>query len=257
MRARKPASLLCKRGHCFDISRLGYVNFLPQQRQTLYTKALFEDRRAVLEADYYAPLVKALRGLIAGHAQGNFTLLDAGCGEGFYARELRAAFPDATLFAFDNAKEGVALAAKRDGGVRWFVGDITNIPLRDGATDWVLDVFSPSNYGEFGRVLRPGGYLLKVIPGELYLRELRGLRGEESEKAAYSTRPVVEYLQKHMALVEECALLYTRPVPPEMAQAFARMSPILFGVPVAAEEAARITELTFAFTLLLAQSPAR
>lgn len=83
------------------------------------------------------------------------------------ARAVQAAHPDATVLAFDISKDSVQLAAREDAGcaVRWFVGNLAELPVRDGAVDCVLDVFSPVNYAEFTRVLGGSGVVLKVVPG--------------------------------------------------------------------------------------------
>ncbi len=53
------------------------------------------------------------------------------------------------MLAFDIASDAVKVAARSDAPVKWMVADITNIPVKDGAADVVLDVFTPANYGEF------------------------------------------------------------------------------------------------------------
>ena len=34
-----------------------------------------------------------------------------------------------------------------------FVGDLAQLPLREHSIDVILDIFSPANYQEFGRLL--------------------------------------------------------------------------------------------------------
>ena len=36
--------------------------------------------------------------------------------------------------------------------VAWFVGDLAQLPLREHSIDVILDIFSPANYQEFGRL---------------------------------------------------------------------------------------------------------
>ena len=43
----KEKSLVCERRHCYDIARQGHVNFVPNQKDSFYTKELFESRAAV------------------------------------------------------------------------------------------------------------------------------------------------------------------------------------------------------------------
>lgn len=254
---KRPASLVCQGGHCFDLSKHGYVNFLPNQKSAHYTKELFENRRAVFEGGYYEPLAESLGNILSegwpGGRRGELPLrvLDAGCGEGYYDRFLCSRLKGAEFFAFDNAKEAVAMAAKAGRGVRWFVADLTNIPMQSETADAILDIFTPSNYSEFARVLGKEGRLIKVIPGEDYLRELRGLIWREREKSEYSAKPVTDYLDRRMKLENQLQLRYTRAVDPAMAERFVRMTPMMFGRSPASVDVQGLTSLTFAFTILI------
>ena len=45
-----------------------------------------------------------------------------------------------------------------------------------------LDIFSPANYGEFRRVLSKDGILIKVVPTENHLKEIRQMVQEQLTK---------------------------------------------------------------------------
>ena len=87
-------SLICENGHCYDLSRRGYVNLAPSHRQSgdKYDETLFESRGRVFAGGFYAPVQDALCAALADRS-GPFTLVDAGCGEGYYARAVQARFP--------------------------------------------------------------------------------------------------------------------------------------------------------------------
>ena len=59
-------SLICQNGHCFDLSRRGYVNLAPSHRQSAekYDAALFESRGRILADGFYAPVLEAVCGLL-------------------------------------------------------------------------------------------------------------------------------------------------------------------------------------------------
>ncbi|MCL2544626.1 MAG: methyltransferase domain-containing protein [Clostridia bacterium] len=251
MALRKPASLVCRAGHCYDLSRLGYANFLPQQKPTKYTERQFASRRAVFEQGCYEPLAEAIHGLLCEIRGGGAPLrvVDAGCGEGYYARYLHRRLEGAELCAFDNAKEAVAMAAKACRGVRWFVADLTNVPLRSGAADAVLSLFAPANYAEFARLLGQGGRVIKVIPGEGYLQELRALIWQG--QGGYSPEPVAGHLSKHMALEKRIPLRYERAVDEELAGHFLRMTPMMFGKAPSSVDIGRLTRITFDFEIFV------
>ena len=77
-------------------------------------------------------------------------ILDVGCGEGFYARQIQQR-TERNIFAFDLSREAIQIASKKDKrkAVKWFVTDLSKIPLKDGSMDCILDIFSPAHYKEF------------------------------------------------------------------------------------------------------------
>jgi 23S rRNA (guanine745-N1)-methyltransferase len=102
--------------------------------------------------------------------------LDAGCGEGYYLRQLAAAAPDEQTLAvlgLDISKWAVLSAAKQDRRPNWIVGSNANLPVLSGTLDRVLCLFGFPVYAEFARVLKPGGRLVQVDAGPDHLRELR------------------------------------------------------------------------------------
>ena len=114
-------SLVCPKRHCFDIAKQGYVNLLGPSRQSAhYSKESFESRMAILEAGYYDHVKEAVLTAVGralspseGPAAVNatpFRVLDAGCGEGFYARAIRENLC-VDVVAFDLSKDAMLMAA--------------------------------------------------------------------------------------------------------------------------------------------------
>ena len=77
------------------------------------------------------------------------TLLDICCGEGYYTSAM-GAVPGVDAYGFDLGKEMVRLAAKR-GDATYFVANMKDIPVADGAFDMVTELFAPFNAREFDR----------------------------------------------------------------------------------------------------------
>ncbi|MBP8923974.1 MAG: methyltransferase domain-containing protein [Thauera sp.] len=195
---RQGGSLRCADGHCFDLAAQGYVNLLPVQNKRSLdpgdSKEMVAARRRFLEAGHYQPIADAVaQAVLAGAVPGRtLTCLDAGCGEGYYLRQLAAtaaaeAHPLA-LAGLDISKWAVQAAAKRDlhdarsqagpspspsPSTTWVVGSNAGLPVLPGTLDRVLCMFGFPVYGEFARVLRHGGELLQVDAGPEHLRELR------------------------------------------------------------------------------------
>jgi len=179
--------LRCGQGHAFDVAREGYVNLLRwrgKPPKIVGDRAeMLRARRRFLEKGWYAPLLDLLATAV-GHPPA--VLLDAGCGEGYYARQLAARFPGTRLFGLDISKTAARLAAKQLPTARFFAADVHQlIPLETNSVDVIVNIFAPRNPAEFSRVLGPDGRLLIIIPAPDHLAGLRrqfDLLGIESDK---------------------------------------------------------------------------
>jgi 23S rRNA (guanine745-N1)-methyltransferase len=172
----------CPAGHSFDIASQGYANLLPvQQKRTLDpgdSKEMVAARRRFLNAGHYQPIAAAVSraALAEVSAEATVSCLDAGCGEGYYLRQLAAVPGEGqtlTLLGLDISKWAVISAAKQEKRANWIVGTNARLPVLSARLDLVLCMFGFPVYGEFARVLRPGGELLQVDAGPDHLRELR------------------------------------------------------------------------------------
>ena len=172
----------CASGHCFDIASQGYTHLLPVQnkrsRDPGDSKEMIAARRRFLTAGFYQPIAVAVSQTVLANLppQATSSCLDAGCGEGYYLRQLAAAVPDKqtlALLGLDISKWAVLSAAKQDRRVNWVVGSNANLPVLPGTLDRVLCMFGFPVYAEFARVLKPGGLLVQVDAGPDHLRELR------------------------------------------------------------------------------------
>ncbi len=249
--AREGSALVCPRRHTFDVARQGSVNFVPQQKESFYKKELFESRARVFASGVYAPVVRALSEAIDRFAPGeNPVLLDAGCGEGYYAK---AVCPDRamTRIGFDLSKEAVRLAAKGPKTAFFCAADLKNIPVRDHSVDVLLDIFTPANYAEFARVLKPGGVVMKLAPRAGYLRELRQAAGSLLRRSEYDGGQVEQYVKEKMTLLAQTAIAYTLPVDAQTVFHLARMTPMLAGIDVERLDLSGVTQITIDETLYI------
>lgn len=252
---RDHRSLVCETGHCFDLSRKGYINLAPDHNQQAekYDAPLFESRRQVLDRGFYAPVLEALERLIKDHGSmpgDPFTLLDAGCGEGAYARFLSAAFPAAQVLGVDLSRDAILAAAKSEGPVHWLVGDLKRLPVKNGVINTLLNLLTPADYQEFSRVLSPEGVLLKVIPGKEYLCQIRQGAQPLLKRGAYNNVLVLEHLSAHADILARETLQYTLPVSPQEAAAFLGMTPMTFGLTRSALSGFFFSEITIHLEIL-------
>ena len=138
---------------------------------------------------------------------------------------------DKQLIAFDISRDSIQLAAKSDqGGVQWFVGDSTKLPIRSHSINCILDIFAPANYAEFRRAMSRSGYLIKVVPGNGHLKEFRQLAKDHLRKSEYSNQSLVDYFEKHFELVERKLVSKTFQMPLADLEVFADMTPLMFNI---------------------------
>lgn len=216
------AALCCSRGHSYDVSRKGTVHLHHTTVDNQYDRALFEARRAVFEAGYYAPVAQAIRETLAPLAP--TAILDAGCGEGYYLSQMKDSFPSYVMAGIDLAKAGIALSAGRPEEILWCVADLSRLPFQDNVFDAVMNILTPANYEEFSRVLRPGGHLLKIMPGKEYLEEIR--KALPHTEDSYDEDRVTAHLKKHMKLISQQRIFYRMDLSSQAFQNFTIMTPL-------------------------------
>lgn len=249
----RASSVACMSGHDFAISAKGFLNLIPHQKPLKgYDEAFFESRKRVMEHGYYGEVRKAITDVLDGLPPAA-TIVDAGCGEGSYAKDIARTRPDATVLGLDIAKDAVRVAARGGGPVRWLVADLANIPLGDSSADVILNVFTPANYDEFKRILKPNGTLVKVIPAQAHMRELRELAGEQLSEANYVDHGVSEHLMRHMHVVRRTRVTQTSPVKLEDALDLVRMSPIAFSMNASEVDLTALTHITVDAEIICAQ----
>ena len=176
---REAARYACPAGHSFDVAKEGYVNLLPANRQ--HSKAPGDDkdmtaaRTRFLEGGWYGPLREKLCELVGCDLPEGGSLLDAGCGEGWYTAALAGVATDkgGKAAGVDLSKPAVKRAARRCPVAEIAVASVYHLPLADGSVHLLVDCFSPLAAQEFYRVLSPGGKFLYVVPGPRHLWELK------------------------------------------------------------------------------------
>ena len=246
----RQGSLICKKGHCFDLAKQGYVNF-QAARDATYSKELFESRQRIYEAGFYRPLTDALDALIKELVQKPSPLiLDAGCGEGFFLSEILKG-ESVGKIGFDISKDAIRLAAAKGKDTLWLVADINNIPIKNGTVDVLLDILTPANYAEFSRVLTKGGLLIKVLPGADYLKELRELLQGELQSDDYSNERTKDYFLRHAKLVTEQRLSYQVNLTPALALDFARMTPMTEHIQIDSLPIGKLSKMTIELDILV------
>ncbi|MEV5880401.1 putative RNA methyltransferase [Streptomyces sp. NPDC052101] len=169
-------ALRCPAGHTFDVARHGYASLLTGTRATSGDDAaMVQARDRFLATGRYAPIRQAVAHLAADSAPERSTVVDVGCGTGYYLAGVLDQLPGARGLGLDtsvHALRSAVRAHERATAVTWDV--FRPFPMADGVADVVLDVFAPRNPAEFCRILGPAGRLIVVRPTGRHLAELRG-----------------------------------------------------------------------------------
>ena len=166
------------RRHCFDVSSAGYVNLASSKAAGGGDDAvLIRARTAFLEKGCYERIADAVCHALQTYAGEGATVLDAGCGEGYYAAKMAKCAH--RVLGIDLSKRGITHAAKhatREGLSAFFcVGGIFDLPVADESVDAIVSLFAPVAQEEFLRVLKPGGVLILVGAGEEHLFSLKSV----------------------------------------------------------------------------------
>lgn len=166
--------LSCANRHQFDRAKEGYFNLLPVQqknsREPGDAKQQLESRRTFLSAGYFSPLLDELKRFINPETR---TILDVGCGEGYFTRGLGEHCKQAEVYGIDISKVGIRLASKKDMRGSYAVASSYALPFVDGSMETVVRIYAPSKDEELARVVAPDGRLIIVTPGAEHLIGLR------------------------------------------------------------------------------------
>jgi 23S rRNA (guanine745-N1)-methyltransferase len=181
----EPGVLRCANGHSYDKAREGYYNLLlVQQKASLNpgdNPEMVNARRSFLEADHYKRMTEKLGELV--FASQSETILDAGCGEGYFLGTLKATFPNLRLVGTDISKAAVKAAAKKYKDISWAVASNKQLPFAEGSIGTILSLFGFPNWECFKRVLAPAGQVIVLDPGPDHLMELREIIYPEVKRA--------------------------------------------------------------------------
>ena len=247
------SSLKCCNRHSFDLAKFGYVNLAPQIKQSAnYDKENFQNRQQILEAGFYQAILEVVSDLLSNSKNAK-TILDIGCGEGFYSRKLQESHSEKTFYAFDISKDSVQIAAKSEPNwaVNWFVGDLARLPIKDASMDILLDIFSPANYGEFRRVLSKDGILIKVIPTENHLKEIRQKVQDQLTKKDYSNQDIKNHFQNNFTILSSKTASLTKTITADQLQALLSMTPLLFHIDQSKIDWSQLTKITIEAEILV------
>ncbi|WP_302117363.1 methyltransferase domain-containing protein [uncultured Limosilactobacillus sp.] len=247
-------SLVCINNHRFDFNRHGYLHFLNGAANTEYGREMFNSRRQLLNAGLFSPIIEGISKLLPAKSM---KILDVGTGEGtplMQLNALRLKYSD-TMIGFDISKSGITLATQLPLAAFFCVADLRKLPFTAQSFDLILELFSPSDYQEFNRVLKNNGMLIKVIPNANYLIELRHLLYQDGERNyQYDNSRVVELFKQHYPNSQIKKIKYRFDIPNGLQGALLEMTPLHWGEnakKLSQEELEQLTTITVDVSLLI------
>ena len=225
---REQGALACvgARRHAFDFAAQGYVNLAgPRASGGGDDALLVSARRAFLSEGHYAPFAEAVEATMLAYLPAGATVVDAGCGEGYYT--CRMAAQGFHVIGFDLSKRGIraaASAARQQGGDALFaVAGIFDMPIADASLDCVVSLFAPIDERELLRVLKPGGLLITAGAGRRHLWALKSvLYDTPRENEPRADLPVT------MSLQSEKTVAFDMPLRAETLQHLFAMTPYYY-----------------------------
>lgn len=243
-------SVVCQEGHRIDFSKYGTLNFLQRQIKSEYDQTMLSARKRLLQRGLFNGIFDGL----SQYLPKSGLVVDVGSGEGTAVEYLNRLRPDLTWIGFDIATPGIRLATQLQTEAFFCMADLTNLPFASKQVAGLLNIFSPSAYAEFDEVLKPDGRLLKVVPANNYLMELRqGLYAGE-DKADYDNTQVVAHFKDHYPTGQAIPIQYTFPLKGEKDwEDMMTMSPLAWQASDSQREkllAANLTEITISVLLL-------
>ena len=246
MKVEEDGRLQCENRHSFDVAKQGYVYMLAKPMNSMYSKELFDSRHHIITSGLYDRVQQRIAEMIGVEGA---HILDTGCGEGSHLARICAQMDGAVGVGIDIAKEAIIAAAKFNPAQIWCVGDLAKSPYQAASFDVVLNFLSPANYEEFARLLKPGGKVIKVVPQENYLKELRMQAFADTEKENYTNESTVARFKEQFANVTVERITYTMPLADEDVPKLLQMTPI--GWHVQDKEAITLREITIDLDILV------
>lgn len=189
-------------------------------------------RRDFLASGIYQPIAERLAKYVTMVSQGEaITLADAGCGEGYYLRQIKQlCYPtakttlDTAFIGWDISKFATQSAAKQSDFGTWLTASNAAIPLSANAIDALLNVFGFEVADEFARVLKRGGFLITADAGEKHLIDIRELIYPDIKP--YRPKNLLD--NKHFSLCKQESLRYETTINAQQLAQLLLMTPHFF-----------------------------
>lgn len=237
-------SLICENFHVYDFSSKGYIHLIENYKGSNYKENLFDSRERVFKGGFYDHILSELKKELNGDVK---NVLDVGCGEGFYIRNLKETFKNTYFFGLDNSKSAIHKAVINDKKNPYILANLSNLPFQDNSVDVILNILSPANYSEFKRILTNKGIVIKLIPTKNYLKEIR----EALEIKDYESKDTIDLLTKNMNIVRAKRISKVFNLKREQVKDFLLMTPLTFSKQIKEKYLDEIKKITIELDMII------
>lgn len=238
-------TLKCSNNHSYDFSKKGYIHLLPNYKNSKYHTKLFLARDAIFSKSYYKHILDSIITILSKEKFKH--LIDVGCGEGYYIRNLKEIFLDCYFYGLDNSKEAITYATMSDKKNPYMLANLSNLPFSSSSIDIMLNILSPANYEEFFRVLKKDGFIIKIIPTANYLKEIR----EIFANTDYSNQETIDNIEKYCQIVDKIKVSKQFSLDYQDAENFLQMTPLTFSKTIGQAEINQLKQISVELDILL------
>ncbi len=148
------------------------------------------------------------------------------------------------------------MASQEDRSAIWCIANATKkLPFSSDCFDVVMNILSPHNIGEFRRVLSKEGLLIKVVPLNKHLIELRQALYEHPREHPYSDEELVKEIGTRFRSVRKHTLRYTQNLSKRSVFDLIRMTPLFWKAKKERIETLKdegLSQVTCDFTVIVA-----
>ena len=200
---------------------------------------MLKSRNIICKNGFFEPMIERICEVIVEHTGEDDLpknkILDVGCGEGSHLNQVINKLHNKSTINYDGvgidiSKEGIQIASKEYTDNIWCVGDLAKSPFMDKKFDVILNILSPSNYSEFNRIISNKGILIKVVPGSNYLKELRKVFYDKTDKQTYSNEKVLRHFNDNFHLIGKQQIYYTVKLDKKSLESLMKMTPLSWRV---------------------------
>jgi len=199
----------CPDRHSYDRAKQGYINLLLVNQKKSKNPGddtdMVRARTQFLDSGVYQPISDALNAMVT-LASPTDSILDIGCGEGYYTQRLKAHLPDADVIGLDISREAIKGACRRSKDIRWLVASGARPPAPALSIQRVVSLFTPLMTPGLDHVLAPDGEIIIVNTGPRHLMQLREVVYDDVRNEGFS--PIETMANAGFECVEETAHHY-------------------------------------------------